>query len=153
MRFVLSISVLAFCTVSVFGGEKETPASVSRLLQGEWVVVGMEDNGYKATPEELQGMRWVIKGDIITATDPDGSTGKTRYKIDPNASPRHFDLTSPEGELKGRTDPGIYELREGRLRICYREPDNSTGERPKAFTDAARVGSGYGIIILEKKGD
>jgi uncharacterized protein (TIGR03067 family) len=132
---------------------KETPASVSRSLQGDWVVVGMEDGGYKATPQELQDMRWVIKGDIITAIDPDGSTFMMRYKIDPNASPRHFDITSLQGKLKGTTDPGIYALWEGRLLICCRSPDNSIGERPKAFTDAARVGSGYGIINLEKKGD
>ena len=89
-------------TVSVFSGEKETPASVSRSLQGDWVVVGMEDKGYKARPQELQGMRWVINGDIITATDPDGSTGKMRYKIDPNVSPGHFDITSLQGKLKGK---------------------------------------------------
>jgi uncharacterized protein (TIGR03067 family) len=122
--------------------KKETPASVSRSLQGDWVVVGMQDRGNKAEPEDLQGMRWIIKGDIITATNPDGSTGKMRYTIDPNASSRHFDITPLEGELKGKTDPGIYELREGQLRICYRQPDNSTGERPKAFTDADRVKSG-----------
>ena len=148
-----SQSALAAVELTPEQNKTETPMSVSRSLQGDWVVVEMGDKGYKATPQELQGMRWLIKGDIITATDPDGSTGKMRYKIDPNESPRHFDITSLQGKLKGTTDPGIYELREGQLLICFREPDNSIGKRPKAFTDAARVGSGYGTITLEKKGD
>jgi hypothetical protein len=53
-----------------------------------------------------------------------------------------------QGKQAGQTDPGIYELKDGRLRICYRAPGNKEGKRPQDFSDANR--SGYGMIILEK---
>lgn len=153
MRLLLLISFLTVLPALVFGTEKAPPSCDSQALQGDWIVVGIEGGGYKATPQELRGMQWSIRGDTITGTDPDGSSGKMRYKIDPTVSPKRFDITSLQGKLAGQTDPGIYELNGRRLRICYRNPDNQTGDCPKSFADAAPVGSGYGIIVLEKKSD
>jgi uncharacterized protein (TIGR03067 family) len=117
------------------------------------MVVGMEGGGHKATRDELEGMWWLIEGNAITAVDPDGSSGKMRFKVNPNKSPKQFDVTSLEGKLKGQTDPGIYELKEGRLRVCFRDPGNTKGKRPKAFTDASIPKGGYGLIILKKRQD
>lgn len=153
MRLLLLLSFLTFLPASVFGAEEVPSSSDSQALQGDWIVVGIEGGGYKATPQELRGMRWSIRSDIITATNPDGSSGKMRYKIDPTVSPKQFDIASLQGKLAGQTDPGIYELKGRRLRICYRDPGNEMGDRPKSFADAAPVGSGYGLIVLEKKSD
>jgi hypothetical protein len=53
-----------------------------------------------------------------------------------------------QGNQAGQTSPGIFELENGRLRICYRDSDNKEGKRPQKFSDANRTG--YGMIILEK---
>jgi uncharacterized protein (TIGR03067 family) len=130
-------------------GEAAAEAAQANFrLQGDWFVVGMEGEGLKATAEQLRGMGWTIQGTTITATDPNGSTGKMQYKLNLKASPRQFDITALQGKQAGQTDPGIYELKDGRPRICYRAPDNKEGKRPQDFSDANR--SGYGMIILEK---
>lgn len=118
-----------------------------KLPQGEWIVVGIEAEGRIAKPEELRGMRWSIKGDVITATNPDGSGGRMRYTLNAEKSPKEIDLTALDGNRKGQTDPGIYELKNGRLRVCVGDPH----KRPQALSDAARKDSAYGTITLEKK--
>ncbi len=150
MRQTLSLACVALLVIPVWGQDRDASTQGAKFLQGEWIVVGIEDGGLKATPEELEGMRWSIKGNVITATQP-GAAGRMLYKLNPEARPREIDITSlDEGPLQGQTDPGIYEFKDGRLRICYRDPDNKKGGRPKSFLDAAPQGSGYGIIILER---
>ena len=121
-----------------------------KALAGEWVVVGLEANGHKATADELKGMRWSVRGTDITATDPNGTSGKMSFKLDPGLSPKAIDLTAVSGgresgpNPKPETIPGIYELEDGRLRICMR--DTGVGGRPKEFV----AGPGQGLITLER---
>ncbi len=119
--------------------------AVAQLLEGEWNVVEMEGGGHKATPDEVRGMTWSINGTTITATDPDGSTGKMEFKLNPNASPKEFDVSALGGNTKGGTSLGIYELKNSRLRICFNDEGRS---RPNDFTDAAK--RGYSLMTLEK---
>jgi RNA polymerase sigma factor (sigma-70 family) len=123
---------------------KASAADVEReakALEGEWVVVGLEADGRKATADDVKGMRWVFKGTEVTATDPDGGTGKMSVRLDPGQSPKTMNLTPLDGPNKGQTAAGIYELKDGKLRICLREK----GDRPKEFVS----GPGQGLITLE----
>jgi uncharacterized protein (TIGR03067 family) len=147
-----SPAYLALISVSALCAEKETPESVAQALKGDWTVVGIEDAEMKATPDELRGMQWSIEGDMISASQP-GVSGKMRFKVDPTQSPKHFDITSLDGNMKGSTDIGIYELENDRLRICLRDSANKTGDRPNRFADAAPGKTGYWIISLKKKVD
>lgn len=150
MRYGMILGCVVLLAVAARGEEKASRVEGAKFLQGEWTVVGIEGGGIRAAPEELRGMKWSIRGDLISASQPGGS-GRMRYRIDSEKTPKEFDLTSlDEGPLKGKTDPGIYEFKDGQLRICYRDPDNRTGKRPRDFSEAAPVGSGYGIIVLEK---
>ena len=146
MRCFWFLGCLAVTTFPTSGADNIHEAN---LPEGEWVVVGMEGGGYKASPEELTGMKWSIQGTKITAFQPI-EIGKMEYKLDPEKTPKAINLTSLNGPLKGHTDPGIYELKDGQLRICYRDPDNTNGARPKTFKAATPANSGYGIIILRK---
>ena len=90
-----------------------------------------------------------IKGSAITATDPDGTTRRISFKLDPGEKLKAIDLTFLEGSDKGKTEAGIYELAEGRLRICYRLLEKAEKGRPSEFASAPD--SGLGIITLEKR--
>jgi uncharacterized protein (TIGR03067 family) len=113
-------------------------------LQGEWVVVAMEEDGEKAPADDLKGMKWVVKGNEITASQP-GGTGKMTFRLDRGKTPKEIDITSLDGNLKGTTSPGIYAIEGRRLRVCNAEQ----GRRPKEFATAP--GDGREMITLEKE--
>lgn len=146
MRCVWILALAAISAIPAFGAG--TVDEGATALEGEWVVVGMEDNGTQATEDDIKGMKWLIQGTTITATDPDGSAGKMRLKLDPKKTPKEIQITSLDGNLKGTSQVGIYEIQAGRLRICYADPKVSKGP-PKEFSAPAK--SGCGIITLEKK--
>jgi RNA polymerase sigma factor (sigma-70 family) len=116
-----------------------------KALEGEWVVVGLEADGRKATAGEMKGMRWTFRGTEVTSTDPDGSGGKMSFRLDPAKSPKEIDLTPLDGREKGKVAAGIYRLDGGRLQVCLRDPGGAGG-RPKEFVS----GPGQGLITLEQ---
>jgi uncharacterized protein (TIGR03067 family) len=113
-----------------------------KALEGEWVVVGLEADGRKASADEMKGMRWTVRGTEITGTDPDGGGGKMSFRLDPGKSPKEIDLTPLDGREKGKVAAGIYRLEDGRLQVCMRD----AGGRPKEFVS----GPGQGLITLER---
>jgi uncharacterized protein (TIGR03067 family) len=126
--------------------KKEDPAAKeAKLLEGEWKVVAVEADGHEAGPDDNKRMRWVIKGNEIQATYPDGDTGKMTFKIDPGKKPKQIDLIAPEGATKG-TDPGIYKLEGGRLTVCLRSDMSKGKGRPTEFDG----GPGLGMITFER---
>jgi RNA polymerase sigma factor (sigma-70 family) len=112
-------------------------------LQGEWVVVAMAGDGTKASAESLKGMKWVVKGNQITASEL-GASGKMSFKLDPERTPKEIDITSLDGNLKGTTSPGIYSVEGHRLRICM-----GNKVRPKEYSTT--LGDGRTILTLEKE--
>ena len=105
-------------------------------------------DGKKAPAEEMNEMRWVIKGAELQGTGgaanqeaPETAT----IKIDPRKNPKHIDLVVLTGASKGKTQQGIYKLEKDRLTVCVR--DFGKG-RPTEFT--AEKGSDQGLITLEK---
>lgn len=66
------------------------------------------------------------------------------FNINPDTKPKQFDVTALDGNRKGETDLGIYELENNRLRVCF----DDQGNRPRDFSHAATK-SGT-LIVLEK---
>lgn len=121
----------------------------AKLLEGNWKVVAIEDEGRKAPSEVLKGMRWSFKNSEVEMADPKRSD-KASVKIDWSKKPKHIDLVALEGEdsLKGKMTQGIFTLEKDRLIICVREPKAAEKGRPKEFNTEA--GSGLGMITLER---
>lgn len=134
------------------GGKKVDPkedavARELKALQGEWKVVGLESDGRKASPKEMEGMRWIIKNNQIEGKDPGEELGKIGdFKIDPRKDPKHFDIEGFAGEKKKST-LGIYKLENGRLTICLRDAKAVEKGRPTEFS--SDDGEEQGLIILE----
>jgi uncharacterized protein (TIGR03067 family) len=112
-------------------------------LQGEWVVVAMEGAGEKATADDVKGMKWAIKGNEITGSQP-GHSGKMSFKLNAGTTPKGIDVTALDGNRKGETDPGIYAIDGQRLRVCFGEK-----VRPTAFATAR--GDGCTMLTLERE--
>jgi len=124
-------------------------AKERKAMQGDWDVVALEENGRKASADDVKGMRWTFMGSTMQPTDPGEKPGeKAEVKIDPGRSPKHIDLVVPEGALKGKTLQGIYKMEEGKLTVCLRDEKAPEKGRPKEFT--AEKGSNQAVITLEK---
>jgi uncharacterized protein (TIGR03067 family) len=127
------------------GGEMAVDRD-AKLLEGEWVVVAAEDEGMTVSAVDVKGNKWVFNGAEITAICPDGTTGRMSFKLDPVKKPKEIDVTSLDGPLKVKTQTGIYELEEGRLRVCL--PAKEKG-RPTEF--ATTADSGLTMMTFEKR--
>lgn len=105
-------------------------------LEGQWTIREIRGDGVLSTAAELKGMRWEITGDIITATDSDGSSGNMQFKID--ESEPWIDIISfgANNEIT-KTELGIYSLDGDVLKICLAEQVPGVG-RPRAFAANAQ---------------
>jgi uncharacterized protein (TIGR03067 family) len=115
-------------------------------LQGTWKSVSFEMNGKKTPEDELKkrtvtytGDKWEVKEDgkvVVAGTQ----------KLDPTKDPHEIDSLVTEGEGKGTTMLGIYELKGDTFRVCF---DPTGKERPKSFTP--KEGQFAGVVERMKK--
>jgi uncharacterized protein (TIGR03067 family) len=117
----------------------------SKALQGKWHVLELQTSGNNAPKDALAKARLEFKGDEMTwNSGVAGGVLKSRIRLDPSKSPSEIDITILEGTGKGNTFPGIYSLRNGRLRLCY----SHNKERPKEFE--TKTGQLRELITLER---
>jgi uncharacterized protein (TIGR03067 family) len=112
-------------------------------FDGTWVPVSAEMGGMKLPDEFAKAIKLVIKGDQYTVTVGD-KTDKGTSKADPKA--KTLDITSTEGENKGKTMLAIYEHKGDTLTVCY---DVTGKERPKEFKSPA--GSAVLLVTYKKE--
>jgi len=109
----------------------------SNKLQGTWTVTSAERDGSKAPDDEIKKITLTIKGDKLTARrtenagKPEEKVYEMSFTIDPTQKPKWIDVTYTDGERKGESSQGIYELEgDGKtLKICMSRGNN----RPNDF--------------------
>jgi uncharacterized protein (TIGR03067 family) len=100
-------------------------------LQGTWEATAYETAGTPATADEVKAFKMRVEGDQLTVTTAAGPT-KAKFRLDASASPKAIDLVIADGDAKGKTLLGIYEVKGDEFKLCLREvPDR--GGRPKEF--------------------
>lgn len=89
-----------------------------KALAGTWVVESAEMDGadrlavMKQYVLTLDGDKYVL--------DDNGRKDKGTVKLDGSKSPKEMDLTGgPTSPFKGKTIRCIYEVKDGKLRVCY----------------------------------
>jgi len=107
------------------------PDADAKALQGGWAIdaatLAGRDHG-----EDFRGMKLVITGEKFTIEFGKNSD-KGTFTLDPAKSPRRIDIkTSPDGPFKGKTLPGIYELKGDKLVLCL-DADGRPDARPTKF--------------------
>jgi len=114
------------------------------LLQGTWNVSALEVDGQKM-PESMMGAaQIVIKGSRFTSTGM-GAVYEGTIELDTSKKPKHLTMHFDAGPEKGNKNPGIYEIKNGTLRICLATRGS---ERPARF--ATKPGTGVALETLTK---
>lgn len=120
-------------------------------LKGNWTVVSAERDGKKLTDEQLKDVMLTLDGTgKATVKKGDQVLFDGTIKIDPTKKPKALDTTqTSDGENKGKTLLGIYELDGDTLKICTAEPAGK--DRPTEFSSKPGSGNFLRVYKREKK--
>ncbi len=124
MKTYLSLAFAAsllFCGLASAGDTKVEAIKKDRqLYEGTWQVTSLTVNGKKLPEADAQKIRVINKADGTGLLEVDGKViGKATFIIDPTKKPKTIDLTFTEGNNKGQTYHGIYEVGKDNRKICY----------------------------------
>jgi uncharacterized protein (TIGR03067 family) len=149
--------VAVLVIISLFAGIRSQSAAgdanekgVAKDLQtfkGTWRLSSKEEDGKKFSEEEIK--------DIIATTDGSGRVSVRRgdkvigggtVKLDPTTKPKTIDITFTEGDRKGTTGLGIYEIDCDAFRVCVARAGD---EPPTDFS--TKAGSGRTLIVYKRE--
>lgn len=150
MRFsgliLVTIASLVLAAGVLTAGDEDAIKKDRKLMAGTWRVLSIERDGKKTTAEQLEKTRSIINVDGSAMVQREGKTIiKGNFKIDPTKKPKQSEATYTEGELKGKTVLGIYEVDGENMRICYALPGK---DRPTEFS--SKEGSGHVLLIYKR---
>jgi uncharacterized protein (TIGR03067 family) len=103
-------------------------------LQGTWKVVSIGGNGQTMPAERTGDMKVDISGRQYTTLKGGQVIEQAAMTTDPSEQPKTIDLAFTQGEAKGQTLLGIYEVTGDTLRIALSEPGKA---RPTEITNRA----------------
>ncbi|HEX8916706.1 MAG TPA: TIGR03067 domain-containing protein [Humisphaera sp.] len=98
-------------------------------IQGTWKVGTMSVDGGEPAPADKEGaMTLKFDGAVVTAKPGNEDKGKPAdFKLDATKSPKEIRVTPTEGNEKGKTYNGVYELTGDTLVIAFdAEPGQPT---------------------------
>lgn len=135
--------VLAMGSVSL-----DDPPAHDEGLLGTWVIVSVEYNG--ETPNELvyKGSTLVFEKDKFSTSRNGQVNGGGTYTVTTKTSPKRIDRTFTSGPASGRTQSGIYEIKDDTLRLCV---SFGTSPRPKEFETHNGSGTVYWVYKRMKE--
>ena len=99
------------------------------LLQGVWTVSELEVDGQNDALRDLSEAQVTIKKNRFTSTGM-GAVYEGTIELDSSEMPPHLTMHFDAGPEKGNKNLGIYEVRNGILRICLATRGT---ERPARF--------------------
>ncbi|QEH35375.1 hypothetical protein OJF2_39270 [Aquisphaera giovannonii] len=105
-----------------------------KAMAGTWRPVSAENNGFKASEDDLKDTRRVLDADGKWAMRR-GDETVLEWKVkalDPTRTPKAIDIEVASGSYKGVVYLAIYELDGDTLRICFAMPDRPV--RPTEFS-------------------
>lgn len=115
-----------------------------QAMQGEWGCTLNIRNGQKVPDDVAETLFRDVKDNLMTVSLFDKPLQKARFTLNPNVTPRQIDVIALEGPAKDKVTPGIYELKDGVLRICSAPPGAA---RPTTFES----NEGSNITLTEWK--
>jgi uncharacterized protein (TIGR03067 family) len=140
MRRLLSIVI----GVVLLGIAEARPTTDLDRLQGTWMPKDGTFDGAPAPLEVLRDRQWVIRGDQLEEIVKGRRESRATIKVDAAQKPAAIDLAYTEGQGKGLTGSGIYQMDSDTLVVCIIVP----GARPTDF--AAPRGSGRALLVFKR---
>jgi uncharacterized protein (TIGR03067 family) len=126
--------------------KEEAVAKDLQAFKGTWRLSSREADGKKWSEEETK--------DVIMTSDGSGKFlvrrgdkvfAEATVKLDPTTKPKTVEIAFTQGEHKGQTLPGIYEIEGDTFRVCCAR---SGDERPAEFS--AKAGSGRILVVYNR---
>ena len=144
LPLLIVIAVMMLASMSTQAGDAKKD---QEKIEGTWEATEVVVNGMPAPEDLRKGITFAFAGDKMTLVGPDG-IGKRehKFKLDPTKKPKAIDTMPQDGPFKGKSGPGIYELKGDTLKLCI--PNTATNERPKQFESAK--GSNLGLFVLKR---
>jgi uncharacterized protein (TIGR03067 family) len=140
---ILAVSILAF-TGQV--GADDAIKKDRQLYAGTWQISSLEVNGNKVSEEDAKKITVINKEDGTWTLEVEGKVvGRGTSKIDPTKKPKTIDLTETEGNQKGQTALGIYEVEKDCRKVCVAELGK---DRPTEFS--TKPGSGHILAVFKR---
>jgi uncharacterized protein (TIGR03067 family) len=141
-----AVLVLAAGLVLAADAPKDTAKKDLDKFQGTWTVVSVENSGQEMPADAVKELRLVIKGNERMMKMGDEVRARSTFKLDPSKSPKEIDLTLQEGDMKGMTFKGIYEIDGDTQKVCL---NIEGGDRPKDFS--SKEGSGHLLQVFKRE--
>jgi uncharacterized protein (TIGR03067 family) len=107
-------------------------------FQGKWKITEIIADGETIPMDEFKDAVLTVTGNERLLKVGEEVKSKSTYKVDPAKDPKTIDIMVSEGPLSGKTFLGVYEFKDGKVRIAAKE-----GERPKDLASA----KGSGILL------
>ena len=120
----------AFTLTALFLALSADPSADLKPFQGKWVLSAAMLGG-RDHLDDFKGLTLTVDGDMyVVSVGP--NTDKGAISLDATKSPKHVTLASSEknGPFKGRTMPGIYEIKDDTLTVCL---NSEKDDRPTKF--------------------
>jgi uncharacterized protein (TIGR03067 family) len=133
------------------GGQEKKPSAgdaVLKKIQGTWRFTKEAKDGKKVPTKKLAKRTITFKDDAWTVRDGDEVVQAGTHTFNPKKKPGQVDAVVTEGEGKGNTMKGIFELKGNTLKVCF-DPEGKV--RPKSFTAKAGQFSAVVERVAKKK--
>lgn len=124
------------------------PSADLKPFQGKWVLSAATLGG-RDHLDDFKGLALTVDGDkYVVAVGP--NTDKGAITLDATKDPKQITLASSEktGPFKGRTMPGIYEIKDGKLTLCL---NSEKDDRPTKFDAPEKTPLMLFVFEREKK--
>jgi uncharacterized protein (TIGR03067 family) len=127
----IGVLTLTALTVSLLSAQAaQTGADVLKQIQGTWKFTAKEMDGKAKSKAELDKTIITFTGDKWEVKDAGKIVQGGTHKFDPSKKPAQVDAMVTEGDGKGNTMLGIYELTGDTLKVCF---DPNGKERPTSL--------------------
>jgi len=138
-------SIMGLTLAIAIGGlatAEDKPADAAKKLEGTYSVVEFLTNG-KPSPKTAEIKTVEIKDGVISI-NLDKKSEDANFTLDPSKKPRAADWTiTTEGDLKGKTALGIYDLDKDTWKHCF-----GFDKRPEKFE--SKEGSKVTNAVLKR---
>jgi uncharacterized protein (TIGR03067 family) len=138
-RIVTSFKVMALTVGAlVLGTGTAVPANdkEANSLNGTWQVVSQSTNGKEDVIPKEGGDMVTLNDGKYTIKEGDKDVCKGTFKLDSTKTPMSIDKTMTEGDDKGKTTLGIYQLTGDEVKVSWSragETDRPTGFEAKSY--------------------
>ena len=109
-------------------------------IEGEWSMVSARFDGKPLLPEMIPRCKRITRGNVTQVFAEQRMMLDATFTLDPDRG--QIDYVIRSGEHEGKAQAGIYDLRDGRLRICTASPGS---KRPGDFASTRGDGRSFTV--------